>query len=186
MASCQKRAVFNCTLSRLYCLHLTRFYELSGELLRTVSSAKYLGIIVSNNLGWHNQVCAAAKQANSVLHLLARNFHGFPKSTRALAYTTLVRPKLEYAATVWNPHTKEDQDILERVNRRASRMTYNKGWRERNVSPTELLNQLGWHTLSDRCRQQRLALLYKISNNLIAIPDTRLQEPARTTRGHSK
>ena len=36
-------------------------------------------------------------------------------AARIIAYTTLVRPKIEYSSTVWDPHIKEDINILERV-----------------------------------------------------------------------
>ena len=87
-----------------------------------------------------------AKKANSTLHLIARNFHDCPRATRSLAYTTLVRPKMEYCASVWDPHLKGDVDILEKVNRRAARVVFNKGWREQGVSVSSLMNELGWET----------------------------------------
>ncbi|KAI8501158.1 hypothetical protein Bbelb_212530, partial [Branchiostoma belcheri] len=37
-------------------------------------------------------------------------------------YSTLVRPHLEYCATVWDPHTIGGSQALERVQRRAARM----------------------------------------------------------------
>ena len=141
-----------------------------GQLLQTVSSAKYLGVTLSNDLSWHNQVCTVAQRSNSALHLIARNLHNCPKATRALAYTTLVRPKMEYCAAVWDPHLKEDEDVLERVNRRAARMVHNLGWYEQGVSPTALLSDLGWQTLATRRKHQRLHLMFNISHGLVAFP----------------
>ena len=83
---------------------MTKFYQLCGHILATVDSAKYLGITIKNNLKWEEQICSMTKKANSTLHLVARNLHNCPKSSRALAYTTLVRPKLEYCSTVWDPY----------------------------------------------------------------------------------
>ena len=92
---------------------------------------------------------------------------------------------MEYCASVWDPHLKEDVNTLEMLNRRAVRTVFNKSWRQRDVSPTELLNTLGWSTLQQRRKQQRLCMMYRITNGLIAVPTHRLQRPARTTRGHS-
>ena len=163
----------------------TKFYELSGVILETVNSAKYLGITVSKDLTWHNQVCAAAKKANSTLHLIARNLHNCPRVSRALAYTTIVRPKLEYSACVWDPHHQKDINILEMVNRRAARVVYNKTWREKDVSPTQLLSDLGWKTLAQRRKEQRLIMMFKIHNGLVAVPPTQLQQSTIKTRGQS-
>ena len=54
-------------------------------------------------------------------------------------------------------------------------MVYNKGWRQQGVSPSELLHELGWEPLDlaarRECREkQRLTMLYKISNDLVAVP----------------
>ena len=87
----------------------SKFYELCGEFISTVDSAKYLGVIISKDLDWHEQVCSVAKKANSVLQLVARNLHNCTRSTRALAYTSLVRPKMEFSATVWDPTHKKIQ-----------------------------------------------------------------------------
>ena len=165
---------------------ITKFYELCGEILATVDSAKYLGIIIAKDLQWHEQACSVAKKASSTLHLIARNFRHCPRSTRALAYTSLVRPKLEYSASVWDPYRVGDIKCLEQVNRRAARVVYNKSFRQKDVSPSALLQELEWKPLQERRKQQRLCMLYKITWGLVAVPPTRLQSPNRRTRGHSK
>ena len=136
-------------------------------------------------LQWHHHVSAVAKKGNTTLHMISRNLRYCPRNTRSLAYSTLVRPKLEYCASVWDPHQQRDIDALERINRRAARVTYNKLWRERDVSVSALLADLKWEPLRERRRQKRLSLMYRVTHELVAVPPTRLEKPARTTRGHS-
>ena len=88
---------------------------------------------------------------------------------------------MEYCASVWEPYQQQDIDALERINRRAARVIYNKTWRERGVSPTALLKDLGWDPLSDCRRQHRLSLMYRITHGLVAVPPTRLEKPFRNT-----
>ena len=161
----------------------TKMYTLCNEILSTVKTAKYLGVTLSDDLQWHHQVHSVVNKANSMLHLVARNLRSCPRTTRTLAYTTLVRPKLEYSCSVWDPFTKADIDALEMVNRRAARMVFNKSWREQGVSPTTLLENLGWKTLKARRRQQRLTMMYRIDKELIAVPSTRLVKSVRENRG---
>ena len=71
------------------------------------------------------------------------------------------------------------------LNRRAARTVHNKSWQQRDVSPTELIRNLGWSTLEQRRQHLRLCMMYRITNGLIAVPAHCLQPPARTTRGHS-
>jgi hypothetical protein len=46
---------------------------------------------------------------------------GCPQDVKSQAYTTLVRPVLEYASTVWDPYTLQHIYALERVQRQAAR-----------------------------------------------------------------
>ena len=44
------------------------------------------------------------KKASQALGMLRRNIAACSRSTEELAYNSLVRPRLEYASTVWDPH----------------------------------------------------------------------------------
>jgi hypothetical protein len=48
-----------------------------------------------------------------------------PKEVKAAAYTTLVRPSIEYASSVWDPYTRNNIHQLEAIHRRAARFVYN-------------------------------------------------------------
>jgi hypothetical protein len=43
----------------------------------------------------------------------------------ATAYTTLVRPSIEYASSVWDPYTRNNIHQLEAIQRRAARFVCN-------------------------------------------------------------
>ena len=56
------------------------------------------------------------------------------------AYTALVRPTVEYARSVWDPHLQKDKHTLEMIQRRSARYVTN---RYHNASPVEtMLGQL--------------------------------------------
>ena len=44
-------------------------------------------------------------------------------STKEVAYKTLIRPKLEYAAPFWSPYSKLQINQVEKVQRTAARWT---------------------------------------------------------------
>ena len=99
-------------------------YTIHGHTLEEVSSAKYLGVTLENNLSWNSHVDTIAKKANNTRAFLQRNLQQFPKKTKELCYTTLVCPIMEYASVVWDPFTEETIRKLEMVQSRAARMFY--------------------------------------------------------------
>ncbi|KAI8497797.1 hypothetical protein Bbelb_244490 [Branchiostoma belcheri] len=95
---------------------------------------------------------------------------------------TLVRPHLEYSATVWDPYTIKGIQAVEAVQRRAARVTLNDY--QRTSSVTQMLNDLQWPLLSERRRKARLTTFYKLTHNIIKIPTSNLLKPAQgRTRG---
>ena len=90
------------------------------------------------------------------------------KGVRETAYNTLVRPQLEYASAVWDPHNKGRISHIEQVQRRAARWTVNNFARQASV--TRIVQDLGWRTLDQRRADARLCLFYKIVHGLVAVP----------------
>ena len=64
---------------------------------------------------------------------------------KANAYETLARPQIEYASTLWDPFTQENQTKIEMVQRRAARFACDNYKREASV--TTILDELGWRSL---------------------------------------
>jgi len=66
-------------------------------------------------------VTNVVNKANQILGLIRRLFTCMDLSL--MQYTALVRPHLEYGNVVWHPFLKKDIELLESVQRRASKMT---------------------------------------------------------------
>ena len=80
-------------------------YQLKGKQLSTVTTWTYLGVEIDSKLTWTPQCEKVKRSAMRTLGVTQRTLHAAPKSYRATAYQTLVKPKLEYASTAWSPQT---------------------------------------------------------------------------------
>ena len=81
-------------------------------------------------------------------------------------YPSLIRPHLEYACPVWDPHTLKDKELLEDVQKFAFRMA-TKQW---DSGYQDLLDIMNVPSLADRRLQLRLSLLYKIVHGMCYFP----------------
>ena len=150
-------------------------YDLSGHALNEVNSTPYLGVTLSNSLKWDAHISSVCAKANATLGFVKRNLKFAPPELKATAYKSLVRSKLEYACTVWDPYRKKDIQDLEKVQRRAARFTSNDF--KRTSSVTVMLQTLGWGTLEHRRRNRRIQMLNKIICNETGIPKESYTKP---------
>ncbi|MCG7869528.1 MAG: reverse transcriptase family protein, partial [Candidatus Thiodiazotropha taylori] len=147
---------------------INTLYHLHGQVLEVVTSARYLGVDISRGLSWNSHIDRITANANRTLGFLRRNIKTKLPRVRETAYNTLVRPQLEYAAPIWDPHTITKILQLENIQRRAARWT-NSDFDSRS-SVTTMLNTLGWRSLEQRRADARLCLFYRIVYGLVAIP----------------
>lgn len=78
----------------------TTSFILNGSLVEETSTYKYLGVYLTTNLTWNNHINRMLESANRSLGFLKRNLRHAPAHLRKLAYTTLIRPKIEYASAI--------------------------------------------------------------------------------------
>ena len=162
-------------------------YNLCGTFLKQVTETTYLGINISSNLKWNAHINNITRKAGQTLGFLRRNLQNCPKECRRLAYIALVRSKLEYASSVWDPYTKENIDRIEKVQRQAARFIQ-KDYRSREPGcVTRMLEELNLPTLETRRKNQRLQLLKKINENCVpSLPPGHFLTPANKSKRQIK
>ena len=107
-----------------------------------------------------------------------------PTTIKAQCYTTLVRPTLEYASSIWRPSKKDSISKVEAVQGRAARFA--NGDYQRTSSVTAMLQQLQWQTLQSRRAYAQTVMMYRIMYHLVDIPaEHYLNRTSLRTRGHS-
>ena len=159
-------------------------YKLHDHVLDVVDCNKYLGVNISEDLNWKKHVNYTAAKASRTLGFLRRNLRDCSKEVRSSAYNAMVQPTLDYASTAWDPHTKEDINTLDKVQRRGARFVCNNYTDRTPGCVTAMLNSLEWIPLSTRRYHQRLIMLYKIQHFTVDIGQFNILRPGDSrTRG---
>ena len=162
-------------------------YTLHEHTLEEVDSAKYLGVTIHHKLRWNEHISNIRTKANRTLGFIKRNLNGCKPQIKSMAYQTMVRPTLEYASTVWDPHHQVHIRALEGIQRRAARFVTNN-YRDRTPGcMTTMVQELNWETLQQRRKTSRLVMMFKICHGLVDIERSTYLTPGDSrTRGAMK
>ena len=134
-------------------------YRLGDVLLTWVSETKYLGVTIQSDLKFDKHIAEKTQKARKILGAIKHTLFDAPKDARLLAYTSLCRPILEYADTVWDPTNKQTMHSIEMIQNNAVRYIERLKGRE---SVSEARDRLQLKSLADRRKDHRLSLLFKI------------------------
>nr|XP_012559709.2 uncharacterized protein LOC105845965 [Hydra vulgaris] len=142
--------------------------------LKTTVSERDLGVIISSDLKWHDQVTSATAKAQRTLGLIKRTFTYFDVEMVKSLYTTFVRPLLEFAIPAWQPYLQRDIDELEKVQRRATKLVPQL----KKISYEKRLKAMGLTTLEKRRARGDLIQQYRFKQNIDQINWYKNPKPA--------
>ena len=155
-----------------------------GHILETTATEKDLGLQIEESLQFHSQTSSVVTKGFRTLGIIKRTFLNLDETTLPLVYKTMVRPILEYSNSVWGPVMCGDQDRIERVQRRATKMIA----AFRHLPYQERLRRLCLPSLHYRRMRGDMIMVYQIMTGKIRIDSSRLftLAPAgQDTRGHT-
>ena len=102
------------TLKVNYCLGDTQLEETDCE--------KYLGVLISNDLNWAKHVQSIVSHSYQKLGMISHIFYHCSPDIKEKLYNHLVRSKLEYCCTVWDPNQICLIRSIERIQKKASKL----------------------------------------------------------------
>lgn len=97
-------------------------YTIGDKVIKNSDKEKDLGVVIDRSGKVSEQCRLAAAAANKTLGMIKRSIYSRNRVVILNLYKSLVRPKLEYCIQVWSPYLKKDIDILEKVQRRATKL----------------------------------------------------------------
>jgi len=106
-------------LGRNYPMHQ---YRLGADLLECSSVERDLGVLVDDTLTMSQQCALVAKKSNGILGCIKKNVANRLREVLLPLYSALLSSHLEDCVQFWTPHFKKDEELLERVQWRATRM----------------------------------------------------------------
>ena len=148
--------------------------------MEQVLSAKYLGITISDDLDWGQHISKISSKATKTFGFLRRNLAFAPRHTKEVAYKTLVRPKLEYAAPIWHPYHETQIGQVERVRGTAAGLACGRWGSTGGVG--DVLDDLEWPSLETRRGRSSLAFFYKIHSGTVDLDKDKYLTPAPNLR----
>ena len=80
-----------------------------------------MGILFDSRMSFSPHISSIICKTIKALNFIKHNLYKCSPETKCVAYTSLVRPLLEYGAAVWDPYLQKDIQNIEMVQRRAAR-----------------------------------------------------------------
>ena len=137
-------------------------FFIDGTQQHESDSERDLGVIFCTDLKLKNQVLTATNKANQILRRIKKSFAKFDCNLLRSLYSIFIRPLLEFAVPVWSSHLRGDLDMIERVQRGATKLIPLVF----NFDYEEFLEALSLTTLADRRQRGDAIQMYTFIHEL--------------------
>ena len=161
-------------------------YRMGTEPVLKSKDEKDLGVVIQDTLSPERHINGIFGSTYHLLTNIRVAFHYMDKEMMKNIITSMVRPKLEYAAVVWAPHKKKHTRKIERIQRVATKMVPEL----KDLSYEERLEAMSLPTLQERRVRGDLITMFKLVNNMEKVDRNdlapQMEGGGRQTRGHGR
>ena len=138
---------------------------LDGVVIDRVKTHKHLGVTLKDDLKWDTHVGEMANKAKKRLAIMKGLKFKLDRRSLETMYMAFVRPILEYCDILWDTpgETNHLLDELDTIQNNAARIVSGA---TAKCTTASLNVELKWKPLNKRRLEHRLAMFYKVTNNL--------------------
>ena len=158
---------------------------MASAILQTINEEKDLGIRIDSFLKPSIHVSHAVIKANQMLGLIRQTFTYMDCELMKQFFTNIFRPHLEYGIVVWHPCLKQDIELMEGVQHRATRMVPGLA----KLSYEERLRKMDLPSLTFKRNRGDAIEVYKYLHGIYNVDCSDLlplhESSSLVTRGHS-
>ena len=149
--------------------------------LEPAGTEKDLGVQVDAELKFSQHIEMLVAKANRILGLIRRSYQFLDGVSMKQLFTALVRPHLEFANVAWSPKYHKDKNLIEGVQRRATKLVPGLS----TLPYAVRLERLGLPSLQYRRDRGDMIEVYKYTHGLYHTKSPLTMEQRTRTRGHS-
>ena len=166
-------------------------YDMEGTILKRSKCEKDIGVHVDDELKFESHIDKSINKAKRNMAIVRKTFSKLDKSTFLPIFKGLVRPHLEYATPVWNPHQNPVKRKIESVQRLATKRLPGM----QGLDYDERLRRLKLPTLAYRRVRGDMIQCFKLimpikegayDKSLPKLLDLKSDLGIRQTKGHDK
>lgn len=168
--SLQNKMIIHCdktTCMLLGTRHLTQQTDhlnisLDGNIIKTVTSQKLLGVHIDENLLWTTHIDYLCTTITSKISLLRQLSSYIPTKAQKMFYQGYILPLIDYGSITWGSTSGSNLERLSKLQKRAARIILNAPY---DTPSSNMFAELGWESISKRHKYNKAVLVYKALNN---------------------
>lgn len=142
--------------------------SISNSTINRVSSFKYLGILIQENLKWNlhiDSICRKITGISSVLNRLGNKVH---HKSRIALYYSMVNSHLSYLTPVWSTSASQnDISRLQVAQNYSLRKIFSPDYYHYDLSTSEIMQKYKILNIRQLIHQNNLLMIYKIDKCLM-------------------
>ena len=128
-----------------------------------VDSHKHLGVNFSSNAKWDTQIDFIIDKCAKMIGILRKLKIKISRRCLNQMFLSFVKPILEYADVVLDSCSNDNANRIEKIQLEALRIISGL---TRSTHLDSLYGEIGWNPLSQRRKERKLIILFKIIHNL--------------------